>query len=148
MHMSSQLTREYWTYLHDQAELHEQEYFQMIYNPAYQDEMKATAETYDWLAKEFSLCFTPAVDAVHGSQGGLTAQETSQILQFLDQKIQHFTSAQEQIQRQKEAELARVHGWQYYRVRRMYHAMENRTERETGAYRNSRERFLSMLEEG
>ena len=146
MHMSSQLTKEFWTYLHDQVELHEQAYFQAMYDAGYQAEMKAAAETYDWLAKEFSLCFATATSPIGGMQGELTAQETSQFLQLLDQKIQHFTLAGEQIERQKLEALAEAHDSEYYPVRRMSRAMEKRTEGETRAYRNSRERFLNMLE--
>jgi hypothetical protein len=145
--MSSQLTREFWTYLHDQVELHQEAYFQTIYDPEYKAEMKATAEMYDWLAKEFSLCFATATSTIGGIDGGLTAQETSQFLQLLDQKIQHFIFAGEQIQRQKQEALAQAHEWEYHGLRRAYQAMENLTERETTVYRNSRERFLNMLEE-
>ena len=148
MHMSSQLTREFWTYLHDQVELHEQAYFQTMYDPGYQEEMKAAAEAYDWLVKEFSLCFATAVSTIGGIEDGLTAQEISQFLQLLDQKLQHFTSAQEQIQQQKHQALAKAHDSQYYPVRRRYPALENLTEAETTAYRNSREHFLNLLEEG
>lgn len=148
MHMSSQRTREFWTYLHDQVELHEQAYFQSLYDPGYQAEMKAAAEAYDWLAKEFSLCFATAVSTIGGSEGGLTAQETSQFLQLLDQKIQHFTCAGEQIQCHKHEALVNAHNSEYCHAWRMYQAMENLTEGETAAYRNSRERFLSMLGEG
>jgi hypothetical protein len=146
--MSSQRTREFRAYLHDQVELHEQEYFQTVHDHACQDEMRAAAETYDWLAKEFSLCFATAVSAVGGMEAELIAQGTSEFLHLLDQKIQHFTSAQEQIRRKKQEALAKAHGWEYYQVRRIYMEMENLTECELAAYRNSRERFLSMLGEG
>ena len=148
MPMSSQLTREYWTYLHDQAEWHEQAYFQTMYDLGYKEEMKVAAETYDWLAKEFSLCFARAVSTLRGMEAGLTAQEVSQFLHLLDQKIEHFTFAQEQVQCQKQDALANPRDPEYSRAWRIYKALENRTESERTAYRNSRERFLKMLEEG
>ena len=145
--MSSQLTRKYWAYLHDQVEYHERECCQAIYNHPYQDEMRVAAETYDWLAKEFSLCFATAVSAVGGMEDGLNAEETSEFLQRLDQKIEHFTLAQEQLQHKKQAALTAAHDWEYHQVRRTYQEMENLTERETAAYRNSRQQFLRLLED-
>ena len=118
--MSSRLTREFWTYLHDQTELHEQAYCQTFYDHADQDEMRAAAETYDWLAKDFSLCFATAVSAVGGIEGGLTAEGTSEFLNHLGQKIQHFTLGQEQLQQKKQEALAKTLDLEYYHVRRMY----------------------------
>ncbi|HLO31621.1 MAG TPA: hypothetical protein VK249_20885 [Anaerolineales bacterium] len=138
--MSSQLTREYWTYLQDQVESHEQAYFQATNDHAYRDELRASAETYDWLAKEFSLAFS--------TEGGQTAEGTREFLNLLDQKIQHFVSAQEQTRRKKQAALAKAPAVEYHPIRRMYQEMENRLGCELTAYRDSREHFLSILVEG
>jgi hypothetical protein len=145
-HMSSQRTRTFWTYLHDQAEFHEQEFFQAIYDHAYQDEMRAAAETYDWLAKEFSLCLATPVSAAGGMEGSLTAEETNQFLHHLDQKIQTFVLGQEKLEQKKQEALAKAHGWDYYQVKRIYQEIENVAECELTAYRNSRAQLLSMLE--
>ncbi|HLO17824.1 MAG TPA: hypothetical protein VK206_23540 [Anaerolineales bacterium] len=144
--MSSQLTREFWRYLQDQVELHEQAYCQTIHDHAYRDEMRAAAETYGWLAKEFSIIFPTAVSGAGKIEDVLTAEGTSEFLNLLDQKIQHFTFAQEQTQHKKQEALAQAPGWEYYHVRRIYNEMGNLLERESTAYRDSRERFLSILE--
>ena len=146
-HMSSRLTREFWTYLQDQAELHEQAYCQTICDQAYRDEMRAAAETYDWLAKEFLLSFATTVSAGSARENGLTAEETSQFLHHLDQKIQHFALGQEKLQQNRQQALAKALDWDYSRVRRIYREMENVTACELAAYRNSRAQFLNMLEE-
>jgi hypothetical protein len=146
--MSSHLTKQIWTYLQDQVEYHERAYFQAANDYAYRDEMRAAAETYDWLAKEFSILFPTAIGAAHNGEDKLPAERTGEFLNLLDRKIEHFALAQEQYRRKKQEALAQTPDAEYYPVRRIYREMEDLLERELAAYRDSRERVLSLLEKG
>jgi hypothetical protein len=146
--MSSHLTKQIWTYLQDQVEYHEQAYCQAVHDYAYKDEMRAAAETYDWLAKEFSILFPAAIGAADNYEDELPAERTGEFLHLLDRKIEHFAIAQEQCRRKKQEALAQTPDAESYHVRRIYREMENRLERESAAYRDSRERVLSLLEKG
>jgi hypothetical protein len=145
--MSSWQAREFWEYLHAQAESYKQSYLKGG-DHAYQDEMRAASETYDWLTKEFSSCLGAPVSPSSDILGGLSAEGASEFLHLLDQEIQRYTSLQEQTQRQKQEALAKANDLEYYHVKRIYKETEHRMERTSTAYRNSRERFLSILEEG
>jgi hypothetical protein len=146
--ISSQLTKQIWTYLQDQVEIHEQAYFQAGNDCAYQNEMRAAAETYDWLAKEFSIIFPTAISTADNCEDGLPAERTSRFLNLLDWKIEYFASAQEQSRRKEQEALAQTPDSEYSPVRRIYREMENLLGCELAAYRDSRERVLSLLEKG
>jgi hypothetical protein len=143
--ISSQQAREFWTHLHDQAESYEQLYLKGGHH-AYKDEMRAAAETYDWLLKQFSRFFAPAVNVAGDIRRGLTAEGASEFLHLMDQEIQRYTSLQEQSQRQKQEALAKANDLEYYHVKRIYKETEHRMERISTAYRDSRERFVSIAQ--
>jgi hypothetical protein len=146
--ISSQRTKQIWTYLQDQVEIHEQAYFQAGNDYAYKNEMRAAAETYAWLAKEFSILFPTATSSADNGEDGLPAERTSQFLNLLDRKIEHFASAQEQSRCKKQEALAQTPDLEYSHIRRIYREMENLLGCELAAYRDSRERVLSLLEKG
>jgi hypothetical protein len=84
--MSLQQAVEFWTYLHNQAELKKQAFINTPSGSPYRDEVRAEGETYQAIANRFAENFdqplTSAKDILHG----LTSDQAAGFLDYLDKR--------------------------------------------------------------
>ena len=145
--MSLQHAREYWTYLQAQAEFKKQAYFDTLPRNSDKEEMRAQAETYQGLAKTFAGNFEHSITSAQDILHGLTAEQVSGFLGYLDKMTTQLEAVLEEVRRKKEAALAKVQdNMEYYRIESIYQDMRNLTECQIPVFENSRKSLMSILQ--
>ena len=146
--ISVQQAKEFWTYLHSQAELKLQAFMAVPYGSSYKDEKRAEAETYEQLAKMFSEYFQQSIVSAEDIHSGLLEAQVAGFLDSLDEQIIELKAALERTQGKKQAALNSAQGAEYYRVKSIYKNMENLERCHINVIEDSRKSFMNILEEG
>lgn len=144
--MSLQQAVAYWTYLQAQAKLKKQAFFDTPGSSPYKDEMRAEAETYEWLAKTFAGNFERSITSAADIPHGLTAGQAAGFLGYLDKRTTELEAGLEETRRKRQEALAKAQGMEYYRVESIYKDMGNLTECQIQVFENSRKSFMSILQ--
>lgn len=145
--MSTQKAREFWIYLRDQAELKKQAFIDTPRGSPYKDEVRAEAETYDWIIKSFDGNFEQAIRGAQDILHGLTTDQATDFINYLDGELKKSEAYLENTRRKKQEALARVRDVEYGEVKRIYKATENNVERQIMALENARGSFMNILQE-
>lgn len=148
--MSLQHAREYWTYLHGQAELKKLAFLDTPYGSPYKDEMRAEGETYQGLAETFVGNFEYSITSAEDILHGLTAAQAAGYLGYLgylDRQVVKFKAVLAKTRRNRQEPLATAQGMEYQRVKSIYNEMENLSKCQIQALENSRKSFISILQE-
>ena len=145
--MSTQKAREFWIYLRDQAELKKQAFIDTPRGSPYKDEVRAEAETYDWIIKSFDGNFEQAIRGAQDILHGLTTDQATDFINYLDGELEKSEAYLENTRRKKQEALARVRDVEYGEVKRIYKATENNVERQIMALENARGSFMNILQE-
>lgn len=145
--MSLQQVIEFWTYLHNQAELKLQAFIDVPYGSSYKDEKRAEAETYQQLVKKFSENFVVSISGTEDIRHGLAGEQVAGFLDYINERTLELKSSREKTQHNWQEALANAHGEEYQRAKSIYKDMENLQECQTRVFENSRKILMSIFEE-
>jgi hypothetical protein len=146
--MSLQQAKEFWTYLHSQAELKLQAFIAVPYGSSYKDEKRAEAETYQQLAKRFSEYFEQSIVSAEDIHSGLMEVQVAGFLDSLGEQIIELKAALERTQGKKQEALDSAQAAEYSRVKSIYKDMENLEKCQINVIEDSRKSFMNILMEG
>jgi hypothetical protein len=145
--MSLQRSREFWTYLHDQAELKIQAFISTPAGSSYKSEMRAEAETYQEISKKLSTNFAHPITNPSDIRHGLTEEQITGFLAYLDERTIALETALQETQRKRQEALAGLNDTEYFRARRIYKEMENLENCQISVFENARQTFMRILQE-
>jgi hypothetical protein len=145
--MSLQQVREFWTYLHDQEERKVEAFVNTPSGSSYRGEVRAEAETYRGLKEKFAEIIGQPITSAEDISRGLRRLQITDFLNYLAERANNLERGFEQARRTRQAALDGVDDLEYHRARIIYKEMENLWKSQIGAIENSRQRFMSLIQE-